>query len=681
MSDLGDCKARVPGAVRTIGTDVHFLVLSVALACGAATPAAASGPVADLRADADRDGRVSVRALARDDHDEEHWRRAHGAIVVANLDDDGRRCGPAPVSALSDESLAACNDAADDIVNGAADEQDLAPLRTVPWPDAPEGAAGLVELLGARAQGRLFVRRSGSWLSSQRAATLNARELRRGATLALEATDVVRDGLHWNGRLRIRLTVKAGGRTVADTVELQVAPIFIQPETLDAQRVVTAPSAESDRITWVERSRSAVSGAPLTPAERGEFEREMEQLAGASLWNYRELADLQRASQQKFLTELDGALASVGLSADRLETQGDIWAQDTFEPGFTSMPGRGGRPHVMRVLVRSANAMRSGDVMTQRGGGRAVFTQLRGPDVAAIQQLTPGRATLPFVGLGEDTVNSTGNFSATPPYRTKTRHFPQGRLVYGSAPGSRPDPAFVRMLLDQGVQPPIELDTAWLEVGHIDEFLAFLPAPTRRGWVAVVADPKYAYRLLREAERSQPTAAILESLQQISVAAFMPSTMSAERLVSEVLTDPDILQANVRASAAIERNLAVLRREMALTPKDVIRLPVLYGPLQLTLRGGVAALIPNGVNGLHARDGLFVAPRQHGPRVRGDDLFARAIEAKLRRVGIRVEWAETYYHATGAGVGGGEVHCITNALRDVRELAAWWERSHDATRR
>lgn len=35
-------------------------------------------------------------------------------------------------------------------------------------------------------------------------------------------------------------------------------------------------------------------------------------------------------------------------------------------------------------------------------------------------------------------------------------------------------------LYAQKVQPPLELYSDWLAVGHIDEFLSFVPAPDRK---------------------------------------------------------------------------------------------------------------------------------------------------------------------------------------------------------
>ncbi|HOU93339.1 MAG TPA: hypothetical protein PLU22_19940, partial [Polyangiaceae bacterium] len=101
-----------------------------ASACGAPEP----GLRVDLRADVDRDGVVAPPGGA-DEADEDDWTAARGATVLANLDDDLGAC--APDSTIPDPELDDCRDAADEVVNGAADLADLAPLFVSPWPEAP----------------------------------------------------------------------------------------------------------------------------------------------------------------------------------------------------------------------------------------------------------------------------------------------------------------------------------------------------------------------------------------------------------------------------------------------------------------------------------------------------------------------------------------------------------------
>src|SRR5688572_17849546 len=82
-------------------------------------------PIVNLRADVDRDG-----VLGAGDDEGEGW-----AVFLANLDDDQERCPEEMYPAQTpDDTLAACGDAQDTVVNGDDDLLDLARLQVVPWP-------------------------------------------------------------------------------------------------------------------------------------------------------------------------------------------------------------------------------------------------------------------------------------------------------------------------------------------------------------------------------------------------------------------------------------------------------------------------------------------------------------------------------------------------------------------
>ncbi|MFD7958982.1 hypothetical protein ACFV4X_36590 [Streptomyces ardesiacus] len=80
-----------------------------------APAAQAAPPLPTFRADTDRDGLVT----ADDDAREDEWSRERGALMLPDVDDDQQRCPTAGAegSRLSDDSLAACDDSADDVVN------------------------------------------------------------------------------------------------------------------------------------------------------------------------------------------------------------------------------------------------------------------------------------------------------------------------------------------------------------------------------------------------------------------------------------------------------------------------------------------------------------------------------------------------------------------------------------
>ncbi|MFC4854071.1 protein-arginine deiminase family protein [Actinophytocola glycyrrhizae] len=67
--------------------------------------------------------------------------------------------------------------------------------------------------------------------------------------------------------------------------------------------------------------------------------------------------------------------------------------------------------------------------------------------------------------------------------------------------------------------------------------------------------------------------------------------------------------------------------------------------------------IPNGLS-IDAR--TYAAPDPHAPVVDGKDIFRTVTERALR--GVTVHWVEDI---GWAHLGGGEVHCTTNAWRAV----------------
>src|SRR5262245_56400044 len=128
-----------------------------------ASAAGASRPIADVRADLNHDGLVSMRSPA--DKRPEDSRRA-AAIVLPNLDDDARRCPTTRLGRFSDRELAACNDAADSVVDGRSDLADMAPLRVRRWRGAPAGTRARIAVRGSLPRrARLFVRRGTAWRS------------------------------------------------------------------------------------------------------------------------------------------------------------------------------------------------------------------------------------------------------------------------------------------------------------------------------------------------------------------------------------------------------------------------------------------------------------------------------------------------------------------------------------
>ncbi|QFU92264.1 protein-arginine deiminase domain-containing protein [Amycolatopsis sp. YIM 10] len=518
------------------------------------------------------------------------------SVFLPNLDDDTSRCvlepGDMDRPGLEvDRRLAACNDAADEVVNGRRDEDDLTELR-LRGSEAARVEVDRGEYL------RVFVRRGGQYRALAPGEVFSAREMRTGVGIAVEGRDLVRDPAKWDGR--VRLTVRSAGRAVVK--DMRVAPLLFQHDLMPATTVFAAKPGEGPG--W------PVEGLP--PGHPGEWDR----FSGT-------LRDATAGVETRFI------------AGSRLWWK-DVWMQDLFEPAVV-----GNGRQTMRVAVRSANKWEAGGP-TLRPAGRLLFRDLRGPDVGVVQEFTDG----PAIDAWADQRNATGNFEALPPYRG----YPKGRIYYGTAAtgDKKPDAAFLRMLEAQGQQPPVALDTSWLMVGHVDETLHVVRADNARGWTLMVADPRLAESLLRQANG---TGARL----------FDGTNHEYQPTVEELLGDADFLAQNETAARHIDSQVAIMLRETGLRAEELVRVPVLFHQSQRA--PGMAALAPAVTNGLSVTADRYAAPDPHGPVVGGRDLFKEATERALR--GIRVNWVEDVFWAH---VGGGEVHCTTNAWRDTRSL-------------
>ncbi|MGC4120335.1 MAG: protein-arginine deiminase family protein [Myxococcales bacterium] len=468
--------------------------------------------IVDLRADVNRNGTVDLTDPT-EDLNEDTWDATHGAIFLANIDDDQDACTWNDYT--SDAVLARCNDAYDEVINGADDLLDLARLKTVPWPGAPADAVGTIAVSTTNA--RLFVNQgSGSFVVFAPATgRLSAAQLRAGVELAIEAKDVVRNSALWDGTCDVTLTVTGTGvpANTSDKVRLRVAPLVTRHHLHPPQRVYYTPiSGDSGSTAFKNNLQSALTSAGITePLFPLDFE--------------------------------------------------DQWTQDILETTYMSMPAVGS-PHVIHVNVRSANQSRDG-YYTLRTAGRAVFTQLRGKDVGGVQQYTSHTSAM-------DTLDSFGNLETIPPYTWNGRTYPLGRIYRGNVPTWHPDSSMVTMFESQKVQPPLYVDTSFLTVGHVDETVTFLKANNTRGWTIAVADPTLAKTMFEQEETNGNGDVVV--FQGMKWDAYT----SAQTTITEVLDDTVVTAASAHAAAGIAAQIAILQGEIGLTDAEILHFPVFF---------------------------------------------------------------------------------------------------------
>lgn len=275
-------------------------------------------------------------------------------MFLANIDDDDKSCS----TNGTDAQLAACNDASNTTIDGTADLEDLARIKTVPWPSAPVNASGLLAVdTNSNSKVRLFKKSGANFSVFNPGTVLTSAELQAGVEFAIEAKDIVRDDAVWNGLTTLTLTVNpGGGQVVTDKVQLRVAPVLFRHH-LDAPDVIYATTMND----------------------------------GDSL---------------AFRNDLTAAMTAAGVAKPlSLISDSDQWTQDFFETAYMSMPAVGGQK-IIHVNFRSANYT-SGKF---RAAGKVVFTVLRGQDVAGTIQYDPNHDD------NMDSLNSFGNLETITRY-------------------------------------------------------------------------------------------------------------------------------------------------------------------------------------------------------------------------------------------------------------------------
>lgn len=578
---------------------------------GTSTPApgADAGPtatiVADLRADSNRDGDVRF-----DDTDaiKTAWDAKNGAVFLANIDDDKGRC---PKTG-DDVDLPSCNDATNEVIDGADDVLDLARLKTKPWAEAPDSATAIISITPAAKDFVRIFKKTGDGAADftvlAEGDALTADELRSGVELAIEGRDIVRDPKKWDGFVDVTLTVTVDAASATDTVKMRVAPVMTYHHLLPAEEVF----ATND-------------GSPGNKLMRN---------------------------------DLAAACTGVGLPTPTLISDQDPWTQDFFEMGFMSMPGAAGAQHVVHVALRSANVYDPSNAKNPlRPAGQVVFAHWRGKDHAAVQQFDINHSQ------DSDSLNSFGNLETIPPYTLADKTYPLGRIFRGNIPSFGPDPSFIKMMESQGMQPPVYVDTSWLLVGHVDETMSFVKASTPRGWALLVDDPTIAKKMLED----QVTAGNGATPMFIGESWYddngTPSP--AQATISGVLADTTVMTASADAATEIDGQLAIVKKETGLTDAEIVKIPALH----TTMQGGSYAYVPGMVNGILVSDKDFVSPNPHGPVIAGKDIFQQAMSDRLAAIGITAHFAEDWdeYHANI-----GEVHCASNTRRKIPDTK-WWE--------
>ena len=264
----------------------------------------------------------------------------------------------------------------------------------------------------------------------------------------------------------------------------------------------------------------------------------------------------------------------------------------------------------------------------------------------------------------DSSLNSFGNLEVTPRLTAEGKDWLLGRVYYGSTPGEQePQKSLVDFIEAQVVQGPVALDSGWLYVGHVDEFISFVPFPGAglggKAFKVLLASPKRAFDIL-DAEKAagrggnRLTKPPMEKIDDII------TTYKAHNV-----TDAGSWQKR------IDGVKGVMKARFGLVDADFIEVPVVFSRYAVGATHRASAYLPNMVN-LLVVNGHLIPPEPFFDPFK-DDFETRMAGIGYKKsaaVGATLHFLDNFiwYHELQ-----GQVHCGTNSRREIAALPNWWE--------
>ncbi|KAM7402518.1 hypothetical protein PAMP_017746 [Pampus punctatissimus] len=318
--------------------------------------------------------------------------------------------------------------------------------------------------------------------------------------------------------------------------------------------------------------------------------------------------------------------------------RGDRWMQDELEFGYIDAPH-----HQFPVVLDSP---RDGDLKT------FPYEELLGPDFGHVTRASDDVNSL----------DSFGNLEVSPPVTVNGKNYPLGRIIIGMAfatatEGRNMTQVVQDFLWAQKVQEPIVLFSDWLYVGHVDEFMTFVPAPDRKGFRLLLASPDAAFKLFRGLQNDgHGQTKLFEGLENED-----PIT------VDKILSDRGFQAENIYVQGCIDWNRDVLKRELGLDEEDIIDLPILFKVVVIRGMYKAVAYYPDMVNMIVLGKNLGI-PKPFGPKVNGRCALETEMCSLMEGLGLTCTFIDDFasYHKRH-----GDVHCGSNVRREPFDFK-WW---------
>ncbi len=262
-----------------------------------------------------------------------------------------------------------------------------------------------------------------------------------------------------------------------------------------------------------------------------------------------------------------------------------------------------------------------------------------------------------------NTYDYFGNLEVSPPVTVDGVDYPFGRVYYGTGASQGPHEALRAFLADQAVQAPIELDSSWLCVSHVDEWISFVPDPSAdKGFRMLYADALEGLAVLDELDPAR-------ELPRYALDHGYPT-------VGSMQSDDALRAYNEELQADhLDPIRAQLMDELGLQPADIITVPMIFEELGGLCSGYASALVPGMINLIVANfgpgdDHLLVPDPFFRDPAQAQDADPMIAEFRARMPdSLQLHFIDDWsaYHLLY-----GDVHCGADVQR-APSPTPWWE--------
>ena len=290
-------------------------------------------------------------------------------------------------------------------------------------------------------------------------------------------------------------------------------------------------------------------------------------------------------------------------------------------------------------------------------------------------------------------LDGLGNVQVIPPIYPS---YPLGRIIYGiSRPHQHNQLTNIKQndisynlstfLESQEIQKPIQVNTGWLSVGHVDEILSYVPDSQHKyGFRILIASPRKFLQLISKLDKNtiifdnvdnyyifdEITTEIRKRFDQKYEDQNIYHCVYKTQLgVDEIINWSELNESNEEYQYQLDEIRLHLMKELDLDFDDFYEIPIYYWPRSISKLA--RSIIPNMINNLFLKTFMIVA-KPYGPIIQGNDLFETYFKSQIPediKVNFVKNW-DSYYLLEG------DINCGTNTKRRPFKKK-WWNLKPD----